>query len=188
MLGERPPQLALRRLLARAIYGLVRGEWPAIALLLYSCCASWDVDWLIPDERPVIVLPKLLLLGFWRLIAPTGRTTGSGSWSICSFFLQKASFFVFLCLDFCASSQITCTLTKLIKTHKTWGFYNNSIWKMWYISDYIAHSSIVSEVTPSIYLWSQMSIWIYNILSYVLGTHLEIQEAIKSVHAERKSL
>ena len=72
-----------------------------------------------------------------------GRTIGSCSAcnSSCFSFLWKASFFVLLCLKFRASTQITCILTKLVKTHKTCRFYKNSIWKLWYMSEYIAHSS-----------------------------------------------
>ena len=126
-----------------AIDRLVQGERPAIALLLYSCCASWAVDQLVLRERPATVLPKLLLSWLLEVDRPYYANDRLWIWSLSSFFLQKASFFVFLCLDFCASSQITCTFTKLIKTDKTWGFYNNSIWKIWYMSEYIAHSSPV---------------------------------------------
>ena len=70
------------------------------------------------------------------------RTTGSWSFSLIllTFSSRFIHFFGFLRLDFYVCSQITYTLTKLIKTHKTWGNYNNSRWKMWYMSEYIAHS------------------------------------------------
>ena len=77
--------------------------------------------------------------------AHDGRTTGS--WSFFFISLTSSSrfghFFEFFCLDFRVCSQVTCTLTKLIKTHKTWGNYNNSRWKMWYMSEYFAHSSTI---------------------------------------------
>ena len=100
---------------------------------------GWSFGWILANGRRC--------LGFFLLFGYFGQSFGPW-WAndrLLIFLLDFAyfsfkifSFFGFLCLNFRVCSQTTYTLTKYIKTL---GNYNNSSWKMWYMSDYIAHSS-----------------------------------------------